>query len=164
MDEPGHHIAVPLDRSQVVDDQVVGALALAAVLLRGRDGENLEPDALEVDADDVLPGDDGHELIVFLDERELPSLEQGPGHVVEPRESARANPLLDVVLVDRTGRARESCKPSLITSRRAEGPEDQWERVAAVASRSRSAGVSRRGPPGTRSLRSAAGSNAARTQ
>ena len=59
VNEPSELVAVALDRPETVDHQLVCGLAPAAVLVVERNGEDLEPDALKVDADDVLPRDGG---------------------------------------------------------------------------------------------------------
>lgn len=52
-------VAVTIHGPEMVDNEVVGGLAATTVLGSGRDSEDFEPDAVEVDSDDVLPCGDG---------------------------------------------------------------------------------------------------------
>lgn len=75
MDEAGEVVAIALDRSQVIGREVVRTRAVSAVLTIEAHREHLEPDPVEIDASDVLPCDDGDELIPILDETNGPTLE-----------------------------------------------------------------------------------------
>ena len=136
---------------------------MPAVLRIDAHREDLEPDPLEIDASDVVPCDDGDELVLILDETNRPALEAGARDVVEPLHSRRADPSLDIDLEWRPGGAGKAGEPSRVTERSVELAQDHRVEAAASASRSRSAAERICGPPGTRSFVSASGSNAGRT-
>lgn len=78
----------------------------AAVLVIYCYGEDFEPDAVDVDSGDVLPGLYGDHLAVgVFDKREVASLKRRIGQVVEPGDGVVVDPGLDLVFEGGPGRA-----------------------------------------------------------
>jgi len=108
MHEAGNHVAISRQRRdsrlRVCEHFATGAV----VLVVDRNCEQFEPDAIEIDSDDVLPRDDRDEFaVVALDEFEVASLKEVVRDVGEPSDGLGIDPALHVVFEGCTGGAVE---------------------------------------------------------
>lgn len=140
MHESCEVIAVSFDRPKLVDDEVVAPNAPSIVLTVQAHGEHFEPDAVQIDAGDVLPGDDCHEVATVLDHAEHSALERRSRQVVHPADRITAYPLLDFVFVWSSGGAAKGSDARGIGGR-VISTEVHRAEASASFSRSRSARV-----------------------
>lgn len=107
VDEADQCVAVALVDTKPVDHKVVHLLTDAAMLGRRGNSENLKPDALDINSDDVLPSSDRDERTTILDKADVTALEHRPRDIVEPTDRSGVDPVLHLVLARPPGRAHE---------------------------------------------------------
>ena len=103
-------VPISVDCRKVLDQEAVHVATHARTLTAKGNGENLQPDSLDVDTDDVLPRHDRDGLLAYYDERKLPPLEGSARTVRQPFLGIESNPRLNFVLEVSPCRATERCK------------------------------------------------------
>jgi hypothetical protein len=81
---------VPFDGNQVGLGRGEDRPTAPLVLALQRNGENLQPDPLDVNPDNVLPGEHGDQFVgLVLHDVQVPALERRVGQVVEQAKAFR---------------------------------------------------------------------------
>lgn len=110
MHETRDDIAVALDRCEVRLRAGQDLATDSSVLVCDGHRDHFQPEAVHIDAHDVLPPEDCYEVAgVVLDQVEVPSLERRVWTVVEPREGVAVDP---VSTSSSKGSAVEHAKPA----------------------------------------------------
>lgn len=97
--ETSDDIPIPFDRRQVRLGVGEDPATDSPMLMCDGHCDYFQPEAVYIDAHDVLPCEDGDEVAgaVALDEVEVPSLERRVRNIVEPCDGVVVDPVLDVI-------------------------------------------------------------------